>query len=80
MRSPGYAKLIFWISEIWEAFVPSFVSSSFDQCEITSKNPMDFHNQLRHFVQTEEFMDDIQDDYGTRDLPGFRAMILLIQR
>ena len=47
------------------------MASSFDQCGITSTNPVDFHNQLRHFVQTEEFMDDIQDDDGTTDLPGF---------
>ena len=39
---------------------------------------MDFHIKPRLFVQTEEFMDDIQDEDGTRDLPGFfRSMILL---
>ena len=54
MRSPGYVKLIICINEIWEAFKPSIVASSFDQCGITSKSPVDFHNQLRHFVQTEE--------------------------
>ena len=74
MRSPGYAKLINWISEIWEAFEPSILAASFDQCGITSNNPVDFHNQLRHFVQTDDFVDDIQDEDGTADLPGFFSL------
>ena len=47
------------------------MATSFDQCGITSNNPVDFHNQLRHFVQTEKFVDDIEDEDGTADLPGF---------
>ena len=62
------------ISEIWEAIKPSIVAASFDQCGITSNNPIDFHNQLRHFVQTEQFVDDIEDEDGTSDLPGFLSV------
>ena len=74
MRSPGYAKLINWISEIWEAFEPSILAALFDQCGIASNNPVDFHNQLRHFVQTDDFVDDIQDEDRTADLPGFFSL------
>ena len=47
------------------------MTAPFDQCGITSNNPIDYHNQLRHFVQTQEIMDDIQDEDGSSALPGF---------
>ena len=52
------------------AFEPRIFAAPFDQCGITSNNPIDYHNQLRHFVQTQEIMDDIQDEDGSSALPG----------
>jgi hypothetical protein len=36
MRSPGYAKLVNWISEIWESIDSNLIAKSFDVCGITS--------------------------------------------
>ena len=36
MRSPGYANLVNWISEIWESMDTNLIAKSFDVCGITS--------------------------------------------
>jgi hypothetical protein len=36
MRSPGYAYLVNWISEIWESMDTNLIAKSFDVCGITS--------------------------------------------
>jgi hypothetical protein len=36
MRSPGYANLVNWISEIWESIDTDLIAKSFEVCGITS--------------------------------------------
>ena len=40
------------------------IASSFQRCEINSRNIADYSNQLRHFMRTTELVDDVaqQDD------------------
>ena len=37
MNSPGYARVISWIIEIWNQLEPKIISDSFDLCGSTSK-------------------------------------------
>ena len=60
LRSPGYAKTITWISEIWSAFDRNILARSFDQCGITSSSLVDLHAQLRTFVSTSKFVDTVE--------------------
>jgi len=40
----------------------NLIAHSFDSCGITSSKLTDFNNQLRHFVRTTEFVDEVQPD------------------
>ena len=62
VRSPGYAMVLQWISEIWDELDSNLIARSFDNCGITSSKLSDFNNQLRHFVRTTEFADKVQPD------------------
>ena len=62
MRSPGYAMVLQWISEIWDELDSNLIARSFDNCGIISSKLSDFNNQLRHFVRTTEFADKVQPD------------------
>ena len=70
IRSPGYAQIINWVSEIWEAFDPMIIKNSFDQAGITSNMIDVFHRQLKHFILNQEFTDDIDDD-DAQNVNGF---------
>ena len=69
VKSPGYAKVIEWISEAWSELDAGMISSSFQRCGITSRNIADYSNQLRHFMRTTELVDDVvqQDDFHDDD-------------
>ena len=60
LQSPGYAKAITWISEIWDSFDRQILANSFDQCGITSTSIDDFHTQLKTFVSTSKFVDTFE--------------------
>ena len=62
MRSPGYAMVLQWISEIWDELDSNLIACFFDNCGITSSKLTDSNNQLRHFVRTTEFVDEVQPD------------------
>ena len=40
MRSPGYAKVIQWLSEIWRDFDTHTIANSFDFCGINSQSSL----------------------------------------
>ena len=46
VKSPGYATVITWISEIWQDLDPALIARSFDHCGITSKSLADYGSQL----------------------------------
>ena len=62
MRSPGYAMVLQWISEIWDELDSNLIARSFDNSGITSSKLTDSNNQLRHFVRASEFVDEVQPD------------------
>jgi hypothetical protein len=59
VKSPGYATVITWISEIWQDLDPALIARSFDHCGITSKSLADYGSQLRHFVRTNQLVEDV---------------------
>ena len=71
LKSPGYAKVILWISQIWYQLDTNLLVSSFDKCGITSENKEDYHRQLRHFIDTNELTEDIDEDDVTSCFNGF---------
>ena len=64
-RSPGYVQVIKWISEIWSDFDSTLLARSFDHCGITSRRLVDLHNQLKHFVNFNDFVDDVIPEEDT---------------
>lgn len=64
--------MIKWISEIWQEFDENAIVRSFDACGLTTTNQSEYHRQLRHFVEENEFVEDIIDeDEGDDDLAAF---------
>lgn len=57
-----YEKVINWISEIWQEFDENIIIQSFDSCGLTTTNPNEYHRQLRHFVENNEFIEDMIDE------------------
>ena len=71
VRSPGFALVITWISQIWSNFSRDIIRQSFIHCGIVSNDSNTYHKQLRHFVQKRILMDDIDIDDDTSDIQGF---------
>ena len=61
MKSPGYARVVEWIAEAWYELDANVIARSFKYCGITSNNILDYGSQLRHFVQNNESVDDIEE-------------------
>ena len=59
MQSPGYARVVDWISEAWAELDSNMIASSFQRCGITSRNFADYSHQLRDFMCTTELVDDV---------------------
>ena len=59
IQSPGYARVVDWISEAWAELDSNMIASSFQRCGITSRNFAEFSHQLRHFMRTTELVDDV---------------------
>ena len=57
--SPGYALVVDWISEIWQELDQATIIRSFDQCGITAQNMANYGSQLRHFVRSNELVDNV---------------------
>ena len=63
---PLHVRVINWISEIWQDFES-------DHCGITATNVDDYSNQLRHFVRSNQIVEDIEpiDDATSDDAEIF---------
>ena len=59
MQSPGYARVVDWISDAWAELDGNMIASSFQRCGITSRSFDDYSHQLRHFMRTTELVDDV---------------------
>ena len=63
--------MVSWISEAWNELDSNLIATSFQHCGITSRNPADYGNQLRHFVRTNKLVDTIvNDEMGSDDIFG----------
>lgn len=71
LRSPGYAKAIGWLSEIWDEFDSSIIKTSFEVCGITSDNDDDFHSTLKTFLQSGPIEEYLETNDGENDIDGF---------
>ncbi|CAF1007838.1 unnamed protein product [Brachionus calyciflorus] len=71
LRSPGYAKAIGWLSEIWNELDSSIIKTSFEVCVITSNNDEDFHSTLKTFLQSGPIDEYLETNDGENDIDGF---------
>lgn len=69
-RSPGYARAINWISEIWADFNEEIIRHSFDACGITQSNYRQCHSQLVAFMDRGLTETVVQED-GADEIRGF---------
>jgi hypothetical protein len=62
-KSPGYAKCISWLSNIWEDFDTDLIVNSFDQCGIVSQYML--HHSLKHILTNQQiifnYIDNLQE-------------------
>jgi hypothetical protein len=65
MRSPGYANVIKWISDVWDEMDENIIRKSFDQCGITSDNQL--HSVLNTILQENSVMTDFVCDEHASD-------------
>ena len=61
LKPPGYARVIKWIAEAWDELDSNLIDRSFKYCGVTSNNLAGYGSQIRHFVRTSEFVDDLED-------------------
>ncbi len=66
MRSPGYATLINWISEVWSQTSEEMLSKSFNDCGITSRNQMS--TVLQTIINKEMMYDYVEEATETDDV------------
>jgi len=62
IKSPGYCKVIQWISEIWNQFDPEIIVKSFASTGITSQHPDDYNHILRSVLNNQLIPSEILDE------------------
>ena len=62
MKSPGYGRVIQWISQIWAQFDSKIIVNSFASTGITSQHPDDFNPILRAVLMNKLVPSKILDD------------------
>ena len=66
MRSPGYAKSIKWLSEIWAEMDSQIIIDSFLSCGILEQNEENYHQVLKKIID-EGRVQNIIDDAAPND-------------
>ncbi len=72
IKSPGYKLAIEWISQIWRDLDKDIIINSLQKCGITSNESEIYYSQLRNFINSNEFAEDVEmvlED--TSDIEGF---------
>ncbi|CAF0945799.1 unnamed protein product [Brachionus calyciflorus] len=64
-KSPGYAKCIQWLSDIWKEFNPELISNSFAYCGIL--NQFNLHSALSHILKNNTIINDFIEDLDESD-------------
>ena len=62
MKSPGYAKVIKWLSDIWRDFDSSLIARSFDYCGVVSQS--DLHLPLKTMLSSQRILADYIEEDG----------------
>ena len=72
LKSPGYAKVIEWLSKTWEDFDSATIVESFKKCGITAHHDDNLHSALRQIIEKSEIFKDYVRDYSeTDEFDGF---------
>jgi len=72
LKSPGYANVIKWISEIWANFDKDIIKKSFDVTGITSTDVPEYNPILRAVLERQEIPSHVLDDNDhMEDLSAF---------
>ena len=58
-KSPGFALVIQWISQIWEEFDEHLIKNSFEQCRITSISNL--HSSLKEIYTSNQLINEYID-------------------
>ena len=70
VRSPGYAKCINWLRDMWIDFPKHAIVNSFSSCGIIDQ--IDLHSALREVLRTNTMFTDYVDDVNEADhIDGF---------
>ena len=64
LKSP---RVVEWIAKACDELDYNLITRSFKYCGVTSNNLADYGRQLRHFVRTSEFVDDLEESMGDAD-------------
>ena len=64
MKSPGYNRLLQWISEAWSNLVSSTITESFISCGIVQTDEKKYHKALDLYLtqQINDYVEEINDD------------------
>ena len=71
LKSLGHARVVERIAGAWDELDSNLIACSFKYYGVTSNNLADYGNQLRHFVRTCEFVDDLEESVDDTSLLGF---------
>ena len=61
-KSPGYAQVLNWISEIWQEFDKGLLIDSFNCCGITSRNKL--HSAIDQILREKKVINDYVTDFS----------------
>jgi hypothetical protein len=61
-KSPGYAQVQYWISEIWQKFDKGLLIDSFNCCGITSRNKL--HSAIDQILREKKVINDYVTDFS----------------
>ena len=70
-RSPGYAVAIEWINKILYELDEDIVRSSFKSCGVVSNDLEHFHDQLAHFMRSNQFTNTVEEGTELNEIDGF---------
>jgi len=75
LRSPGYASVIEWVSDIWQNIDNNLLIKSFDYCGITSQNEL--HHVLHKIHYADQRLGEIvETDIEADDEADYRAELI----
>ena len=72
LKSPGYARIIEWMSKTWQEFSSHTIIESFRKCGITAFHDENLHSALRQMIEkSETFKDYVINLESSDELDAF---------